>query len=180
MIDENLTQTQEEPAKPDAGASLLEETGPPQTNVPSGSGDSAAITEPDMENIAGLQQASVVPPPLETERLEESEINKIRSKEFEQLMPGPRAASTQSIDILMDVTLPISIELGRTCMSIEDVLNLGPGSIVELDKLAGEPVDMLINDKLIARGEVVVVDENFGIRITSMVSQQERIKSLKS
>jgi len=70
------------------------------------------------------------------------------------------------------VPLPVSIELGRTTMTIEDILNLGPGSIVELDKLAGEPVDLLVNYRMIAKGEVVVVDENFGIRITDLISKQ--------
>ncbi|RKX19163.1 MAG: hypothetical protein DRP26_03940, partial [Candidatus Zixiibacteriota bacterium] len=66
-----------------------------------------------------------------------------------------------------------------TNMAIEDILNLGPGSVVELDKLAGEPVDLLVNNKLLAKGEVVVVDENFGLRVTSMISPQDRIRSLK-
>jgi len=81
--------------------------------------------------------------------------------------------------MLMDVTLPVSIELGRTSLKIEDILSLGPGSVVELDKLAGEPVDVLVNDRLLAKGEVVVIDENFGVRITSMISPQDRIKSLR-
>ena len=97
---------------------------------------------------------------------------------FDQLRADGRA-ETKNIDMLLDVTLPISIELGRTALKIEDILNLGPGSVVELDKLAGEPVDLLVNDKLMARGEVVVVDENFGVRITTMVSPQDRIRSLK-
>jgi flagellar motor switch protein FliN/FliY len=81
--------------------------------------------------------------------------------------------------MLMDVSVPIAIELGRTSMAIEDILNLGPGSVVELDKLAGEPVDLLVNNKLLAKGEVVVIDENFGVRITNMVSKPERIRSLQ-
>jgi flagellar motor switch protein FliN/FliY len=109
----------------------------------------------------------------------DSQINQIKPKDFEQLSRASQPGPSQGIDLLLDVTLPVSIELGRTSMSIEDVLNLGPGSVVELDRLAGEPVDLLINEKLIARGEVVVVDENFGIRITSMVSPQDRIKSLR-
>ncbi|MCP4583182.1 MAG: flagellar motor switch protein FliN [candidate division Zixibacteria bacterium] len=92
---------------------------------------------------------------------------------------GPAKAESKNLDMLMDVSLPIAIELGRTSMAIEDILNLGPGSVVELDKLAGEPVDLLINNKLLAKGEVVVIDENFGVRITSMVSRPERIRSLQ-
>jgi flagellar motor switch protein FliN len=97
---------------------------------------------------------------------------------FDNLTPT-KQAEPRNLNMLMDVSLPISIELGRTTMAIEDILNLGPGSVVELDKLAGEPVDLLVNNKLLAKGEVVVIDENFGVRITTMVSKTERIRSLK-
>ena len=135
-----------------------------------------ATKEPSMDDIMAAQYESIM---QSQGRPVENEISNVKVKEFEQLNPAAGSAAAHGIDMLLDVNLPISIELGRTTMSIEDVLNLGPGSIVELNKLAGEPVDLLINDKLIARGEVVVVDENFGIRITTMVSQQDRIKSLK-
>ena len=88
-------------------------------------------------------------------------------------------AGHENIDMLLDVDLDVYIELGRTNLSIKRVLDLSPGSIVELDRMAGEPVDLLVNDKVVAKGEVVVVDENFGIRIVSLVSAEDRIKSLK-
>jgi flagellar motor switch protein FliN/FliY len=81
--------------------------------------------------------------------------------------------------MLLDVPLNVTIELGRTRLSIRRILELGPGSIIELDRLAGEPVDLLVNDKVVARGEVVVVDEYFGIRILSLISPEERIKQLR-
>ncbi|MBD3321847.1 MAG: flagellar motor switch protein FliN [Chitinivibrionales bacterium] len=84
-----------------------------------------------------------------------------------------------SVEMLMDVDLDVSIELGRTNMSIKRILELAPGSIVELERMAGEPVDLMVNDKVVAKGEVVVVDENFGIRIVSLVSAEERIRSLR-
>lgn len=83
------------------------------------------------------------------------------------------------IELLLDISLPISVELGRTRMMIRDILHLAPGSVLELDKLAGEPVDILINEKSIARGEVVVIDENFGVRLTSIVTPSERVASLQ-
>ncbi|MHB0868161.1 MAG: flagellar motor switch protein FliN [Chloroflexota bacterium] len=86
---------------------------------------------------------------------------------------------SNSIDLLLDVPLRISVVLGRTTMSIRDVLTLGPGSVVELDKMAGEPVDIVANDKLVARGEVVVVDENFGVRVTDIVTLEKRLNSLR-
>lgn len=85
----------------------------------------------------------------------------------------------KNIDLILDVPLEISVVLGRTKMKIKDILNLSSGSLIELDKLAEEPVEILVNGKTIAYGEVVVVDENFGVRITSIVSSEERIKSLK-
>jgi len=83
------------------------------------------------------------------------------------------------IDLLLDVPLRVSVVLGRATMTIRDVLALGQGSVVELDKMAGEPVDIVANDKLIAHGEVVVVDENFGVRVTDIVTVEKRLNSLK-
>ena len=88
-------------------------------------------------------------------------------------------ATPSNINMLLDIQLQVAIELGRTEMSIKRILELGPGSIIELDRMAGEPVDLLVNGKIVAKGEVVVVDENFGIRIVSLVSPEERLKSLK-
>ncbi len=85
---------------------------------------------------------------------------------------------TGKMEVLMDLSLPIVIELGRTRMLIKDILELGHGSVIEFDKLAGEPVDLLINDKKIAEGEVVVIEEHFGIRLTHLIKPSERIKRL--
>ncbi|GAA0495663.1 flagellar motor switch phosphatase FliY [Salinibacillus aidingensis] len=89
------------------------------------------------------------------------------------------AHQQQNLDMLMDIPLKVSVELGRTKKTIKEILEMGSGSIVELDKLAGEPVDIHVNDKLIAKGEVVVIDENFGVRVTDIVSQTERIQKLR-
>ncbi|MBN2433683.1 MAG: flagellar motor switch protein FliN [Spirochaetes bacterium] len=86
--------------------------------------------------------------------------------------------NTQNIGLLMDVQLTLTVELGRTKYLVKDVLGLGEGSIIELDKLAGEPVDLLVNGKLIAKGEVVVIDENFGVRVTDIVSPSERLTKM--
>ncbi len=83
--------------------------------------------------------------------------------------------SPGNIGLLLDVKVRLSVELGRTLMSIREVLSLGPGSVVELDKLAGEPVDVWVNDRLVAKGEVVVVDENFGVRIIEIVAPSKRM-----
>ncbi|RME23005.1 MAG: flagellar motor switch protein FliN [Candidatus Zixiibacteriota bacterium] len=98
--------------------------------------------------------------------------------EFQQLQKPGGTGEPQNIELLLDVDLPVSIELGRTKMSIADILALGPGSVVELNKLAGEPVDLLVNQKVVAKGEVVVVDENFGLRVTQLMTPEERLKAL--
>jgi flagellar motor switch protein FliN/FliY len=86
---------------------------------------------------------------------------------------------TRRLDLLLDVPLDIAVELGRARMSIQDLLTLGPGSVIELDKIAGEALDILVNDRLVARGEAVVVNDKFGVRITDIVSQSERIARLR-
>lgn len=98
---------------------------------------------------------------------------------FESLVPRGDIPPIKNIDLILDVPLDISVVLGRTKKSIQDILNLGTGSLIELDKLAEEPVEILVNGKQIALGEVVVVDENFGIRITNILSSVERIKRLR-
>lgn len=84
----------------------------------------------------------------------------------------------RNLDFLLDVYLQVSVEVGRTRMTIQDLLQLGQGSVVELTKLAGEPLDVYINNRLVARGEAVIVNEKFGIRITDIISQNDRIESL--
>lgn len=89
------------------------------------------------------------------------------------------ASGERRMDLLLDVPLDISVELGRARMTIQDLLALGPGSVIELDKIAGEALDILVNDRLVARGEAVVVNDKFGVRITDIVSQAERIARLR-
>jgi len=92
---------------------------------------------------------------------------------------GSGAAGERRMDLLLDVPLDVSVELGRARMTIQDLLALGPGSVIELDKIAGEALDILVNDRLVARGEAVVVNDKFGVRITDIVSQAERIARLR-
>ena len=89
------------------------------------------------------------------------------------------SAEPRRLDMLLDVPLDLSVELGRSRMTIQDLLGLGPGSVIELDKIAGEPLDILVNDRLVARGEAVVVNDKFGVRITDIVSQSERVARLR-
>lgn len=82
-------------------------------------------------------------------------------------------------ELLLDVPLEVTVQLGRSRMTIQELLSLGPGSVVELDKVAGEPLDIIINDRLVARGEAVVVNDKFGVRITDIVSRAERIARVR-
>lgn len=91
----------------------------------------------------------------------------------------PTEGQARRLDLLLDVPLDVSVELGRCRMSIHDLLALAPGSVVELDKVAGEPLDILINGRLVARGEAIVVNDKFGVRLTDIVSPQERIARLR-
>ena len=102
----------------------------------------------------------------------------VRQAEFKPLTKSPVYNSPRNIDLILDVPLEISVVLGKTKKNIRDILNLGTGSLIELDKLAEEPVEILVNGKKVAYGEVVVVDENFGVRITSIISGEDRVKAI--
>ncbi|GAB6167722.1 flagellar motor switch phosphatase FliY [Clostridium carnis] len=142
------------------------------------------------DDIKEVASEIVVNEPKEEYKFEEKTIStesvktietpvEVNKASFEPLNQGTVGESHKNIDLILDVPLDISVVLGRTKKSIKDILNLSTGSLVELDKLAEEPVEVLVNGKKIAYGEVVVVDENFGVRITSIVSGAERIKSLR-
>ena len=110
----------------------------------------------------------------------ESEANEGEEKaHFPDLEPSPnRKTTVRELDFLMDIPLVVSVELGSTSMLINDLLQLGQGSVIELNKLAGEPLEILVNHTLIARGEAVVINEKFGVRITDIISPTERVKQL--
>ncbi|WP_082355359.1 flagellar motor switch phosphatase FliY [Bacillus sp. FJAT-22090] len=93
--------------------------------------------------------------------------------------PNLTQNESRNLNLLLDIPLQVTVELGRTKRTVKDILELTSGSIIELDKLAGEPVDILVNNRHIAKGEVVVIDENFGVRITDILSQAERIHNLR-
>lgn len=139
------------------------------------------VSDLQESKIKDREDMSDRPPPAVLDEPDEAKSSpEVRPARFDEFGPGDSGGSTpQNIEILMDLELPVIIELGRTSMFIRDILELGPGSIVELSKLSGEPVDLYVNDKKFAQGEVVVIDENFGIRITDLVKVEDRIRSLK-
>ncbi len=102
----------------------------------------------------------------------------IQNVQYPSLTPGHMGGEQGNISLLMDVNMEMTVELGRTKKPIREILSMGEGTIIELDKLAGEPVDILVNHKLIANGEVVVIDENFGVRVTKIVSNAAGINDM--
>lgn len=114
---------------------------------------------------------NLAPPP--------SEIREVSAASFEEVQKGETPKSTLDLDFILDIPLFLTVELGRNKMLISELLQLGQGSVVEMTKLAGEPMDVYVNQRLIARGEVVVVNEKFGVRLTDIVSPAERINKLK-
>ena len=96
----------------------------------------------------------------------------------DDVKPTAGGGETKSLDLILDIPLTVAVELGRSKMLINDLLQLGQGSVIELTKLVGEPLEVLVNQKLVARGEVVVVNEKFGVRLTDIVSPMERVQSL--
>lgn len=105
-------------------------------------------------------------------------VPNVQSLQFPNLATGMNSGEQGNIGLIMDVFMEMTVELGRTKRSIKDILGMGEGTIIELDKLAGEPVDILVNHKQIAKGEVVVIDENFGVRVTEILSPMERVNDL--
>ena len=129
--------------------------------------------------------ASMPTKPVHSPRLEENRNGiknghvPVRPVQFAGLDETEHHQEVRNIDIILDVPPDISVELGKTKKSIKEILELGPGSIVQLDRLAGEPVDLLVNGKLIAKGEVVVIDESYGIRISAIISPMDRMTKLQ-
>ena len=115
---------------------------------------------------AGAPQGGVIMPGMNPN---------VQSIQFSPLVNGVTEAEQGNIGLIMDVYMEMTVELGRTRKMIKEILSMGEGHIIELDKLAGEPVDILVNHKPIAKGEVVVIDENFGVRVTEILSPAERI-----
>ncbi|UOG09205.1 flagellar motor switch phosphatase FliY [Bacillus altitudinis] len=126
---------------------------------------------------APMQQSA---PPKRQAKPKPAEPVNVAPVEFEAFSePQHTTSQLGNLDMLMDIPLSITVELGRTQRSVKEVLELSAGSIIELDKLAGEPVDILVNKRIVAKGEVVVIDENFGVRVTDILSQSERLSNLQ-
>ena len=119
----------------------------------------------------------------EAKKLEPEEVEQEAAAPVEAAPEGEVALTdgekaSQNLDLILDIPLKVTVELGRTRMVVSELLNLGQGSVIELAKLAGEPMEVLVNNKLVARGEAVVVNEKFGVRLTDIISPTERVEQL--
>ncbi|MGE7997284.1 flagellar motor switch phosphatase FliY [Lysinibacillus sp. NPDC093190] len=145
----------------------------------------APVTPPPAQPVY-QQQAAPVQQPMYQEQQQIPQATRpiqpvnVQQAQFASFDPNVISQSeARNLNMLLDIPLQVTVELGRTKRSVKEILELSSGSIIELDKLAGEPVDILVNSRLIAKGEVVVIDENFGVRITDVLSQAERLNNLR-
>ena len=116
-------------------------------------------------------------PSREKTRVQEAAVS-VQPVQLQSFDKDAYTGERENIDLIIDVPLEVSVELGKTKKLIKDILEFGPGTVIELDRMAGEPVDIIVNGKFIAKGEVVVIDENFGVRITDIVSPNKRLNSI--
>ncbi|MDH5189984.1 MAG: flagellar motor switch protein FliN [Gammaproteobacteria bacterium] len=128
------------------------------------------------ESEAGGEEEGLDNPPATTDG-DKQEYQRVETQEL--VDDGKPLTEDENLDLILDIPVTISMEIGRSHINIRNLLQLNQGSVIELDRLAGEPMDVLVNGTLIAHGEVVVVNEKFGIRLTDVISPAERIKKLK-
>ena len=161
---------------------LLHSTAPASAHQAPRPVNSQSMSAPAPVAAAPMPQQSYAAPPPQQRMQPSMPIEQnvlVQPAQFAPLKQTSMNISDSNIGMIMDVPLQVTVELGRTRKLIREILELAPGSVLELDKLAGEPVDILVNGKIVAKGEVVVIDENFGVRITGIVSMQERASTLQ-
>lgn len=139
----------------------------------------AALEEQGGQAEAGAEENDPWAEALEEQAAGEAQQQQANPAPVAKLDDDSRPRKDVDLDMVMDIPVTISMEIGRTRINIRNLLQLSQGSVVELDRLAGEPMDVLVNDTLIAHGEVVVVNDKFGIRLTDVISAAERIKKLR-
>ena len=148
-------------------------------NDPKNSADDSLGDSLDDDWAAALAEQTAATRPEPAAAPEPGELAEAAADEvFQPLLGQPATTAKADIDLILDVPVQLTVELGRTKLTIKDLLQLGQGSVVELDGLAGEPMDIFVNGYLIAQGEVVVVDDHYGIRLTDIITPSERISRL--
>ena len=164
---------EEEAANAGAGANASSESTAPAEQSQAG-GNIVTTTASDAADL-GVEDIK----PAKNETAQPTPKKPVKKLEFASFDESDKTAEPpKNLDFILDIPLTISVELGRTKMVINDMLQLGQGSVIELAKLAGEPLDIYVNGKLMARGEVVLVNDKFGVRLTDIISPIERVKKL--
>lgn len=173
--------TQQQPQQPTAQQPMFEQPvqqpiqQPVQQQV-----NQQPMYEQPVQQQAYQQQQPVYEQPVYQQSAYTAPPANVQQAQFASFEPANiTQAEARNLNMLLDIPLQVTVELGRTKRSVKEILELSSGSIIELDKLAGEPVDILVNSRLIAKGEVVVIDENFGVRITDILSQADRLNNIR-
>ncbi|MBN2139998.1 MAG: flagellar motor switch protein FliN [Desulfovibrionaceae bacterium] len=166
-------------------AEALGEQGEAEAGAEGGGAEDAAVAAAAADDALADEWASALADQEETDLKKEKEKQfldtKVKDAKFKDLTQEAKTAhegTRRDLDFILDIPLEVSAELGRTKLLINELLQLGQGSVVELNKLAGEPLEIYVNGKLVARGEAVVINEKFGIRLTDIISPIERVKQL--
>lgn len=174
MVEQLLNPEQDDHSQPEPTAPVLEMEASREEAAPTV--EQAMFSPPSTDNTTRYHEPQHV---TSSPRPQDRAVN-VQPVAFSSFdAPTLGETEARNLDMLLDIPLEVTVELGRTKRTIKEILELTQGSIVELDKLAGEPVDILVNQRLIAKGEVVVIDENFGVRVTDIVSPKERLNKLK-
>lgn len=142
----------------------------------------ALLADTDFEDFEAAETPDVglLPGDEETEKIETKPLPKVDTSTVLDFADIDSILDSQNLQLLLDITMELTVEIGRSKMLVKDILNLKRGSVIELEKMIGDPVDVLVNNRLVARGEVVVIDEYFGVRVTEIIDPMERYKALNT
>ena len=170
-----MTPVKEKNLGPDGAAVALEEESAGRTSAEDGTREKDSPAEAEAVQTTaqaiGDDQASSA----EASPAEHTPADSVKKAEFQEVSQTPVKDKTANLDLLLDVVVPVSVEIGRTSLTVKDILSTCQGSVIELDRAAGEPVDIMVGGKPLARGEVVVVKDRFGVRITELTGSIEGV-----
>jgi flagellar motor switch protein FliN/FliY len=170
-----MTPVKDKNLEPDGAAVALEEETAGRTSAEDGIREDDSPAEPEASRMTAQAGDDDQASPSEAPPAGDSPGASVKKAEFQEVSAMPVKDKAANLDLLLDVVVPVSVELGRTSLSVKDILSTCQGSVIELDRAAGEPVDILVSGKPLARGEVVVVKERFGVRITELVGSVEGV-----
>ena len=170
-----MTPVKDKKLGPDGAAVALEEENAVRTSAEDGIREDVGPIEPEASQITAQDSVRDKASPVEASPAGEGLGASVKKAEFQEVSATPAKDKAANLDLLFDVVVPVSVELGRTSLSVKDILSTCQGSVIELDRAAGEPVDILVSGKPLARGEVVVVKERFGVRITELIGSIEGV-----